>query len=356
MGHLSSLASEIGRALPFDPLAGEARVGVYGAGLVGRWTVKWLRQNGARVVACFDRDPAKWHSTIEGVEVLDPDSIASSRPDLLFVAARHAVIDVTNELKKLGIPTVSIDAFCATRFFGDFANVRDRVLADEKSKQTLDAILESMLTGSTAPCERVWERDQYFCLPGFCGKEKDVYVDAGAYVGDSLERFLWAQNGVFEEIYAFEPGHLQFEALQARTKRLCQEWAIDPGRIKLIQAGLSDRTADVSARSSNNQLQSLALGDDRSGGVQILRLDDVLCGGRLSFLKADVEGMELALIAGAADTIRRWTPKLAICVYHYPTDIPEIIRHLEALVPDYSFALRHHSPQLLETVLYCWKD
>jgi len=29
---------------------------------------------------------------------------------------------------------------------------------------------------------------------------------------------------------------------------------------------------------------------------------------------------------------------------------------LADLVPDYQFALRHHSPQLMETVLYCWTD
>ena len=31
-------------------------------------------------------------------------------------------------------------------------------------------------------------------------------------------------------------------------------------------------------------------------------------------------------------------------------------QHLAELVPDYQFALRHHSPQLMETVLYCWTE
>ena len=64
--------------------------------------------------------------------------------------------------------------------------------------------------------------------------------------------------------------------------------------------------------------------------------------------------MEMALLKGAQSTIRRDRPKISICVYHYPTDIPDITNYLAALVPEYKFALRHHSPQLMETVLYCW--
>jgi hypothetical protein len=64
----------------------------------------------------------------------------------------------------------------------------------------------------------------------------------------------------------------------------------------------------------------------------------------------------VALLKGARSSIRQQKPKIAICVYHYPTDIPDIANYLAELVPEYQFALRHHSPQLMETVLYCWAD
>ncbi|MGI8525058.1 MAG: FkbM family methyltransferase [Pseudolabrys sp.] len=85
-------------------------------------------------------------------------------------------------------------------------------------------------------------------------------------------------------------------------------------------------------------------------------LDHYLEGERVTFLKADVEGMEMALLKGAETMIRRDRPKLAICVYHYPSDLPDIANRLAAWVPEYKFALRHHSPQQMETVLYCSAD
>jgi hypothetical protein len=62
----------------------------------------------------------------------------------------------------------------------------------------------------------------------------------------------------------------------------------------------------------------------------------------------------MALLRGAQVTIRRHRPKIAVCAYHYPTDIPELAHAIGELVPNYRFALRHHTPQLMETVLYCW--
>ncbi len=77
-----------------------------------------------------------------------------------------------------------------------------------------------MLSGEARPCQLVVERDQYFCLPAFAGAAREVYVDAGAYVGDSIERFIWANAGVFDRIHGFEPGARQFAALSSRCDRL----------------------------------------------------------------------------------------------------------------------------------------
>ncbi len=147
--------------------------------------------------------------------------------------------------------------------------------------------------------------------------------------------------------------------MKARFQRLTEEWALDPASIALVNAGLGENDAAISATSVNGQMTSFSVGQnpDATGtSVEVVSLDRYLNGAPISFLKADVEGMEMALLKGAQATIRRHRPKISICVYHYPTDIPDVANYLSELVPDYKFALRHHSPQLMETVLYCWVD
>ena len=109
------------------------------------------------------------------------------------------------------------------------------------------------------------------------------------------------------------------------------------------------------AHSQNGQMTNLAIGSGDQE-IRVESLDAYLDGRRITFLKADVEGMEMPLLSGAASTIRSHRPKLAICAYHYPPDIIEITHCLKSLVREYRFALRHHSPQLMETVLYAWTD
>ena len=354
MERLRDLAADIMAGVPAGILSGAADAALYGMGFLGRWAVTALPEAGIRLSACYDGNPALAGETIGGVPVRAAGGIEADRPGFVFITARHAVRPVAERLGAAGIANVSADAFYVARDFPGFRDVHDR-LDDDRSKAVLSAVLETMLTGDRRHLLPVFEKDQYFALPQFCGLEKEIYVDAGAYVGDSLERFVWTHYGIFDRTIAFEPGPRQFTALRQRTGRLVTEWALETGQIELVPAALGAHAGIEHAATQSGQMTSLAVGSG-SEEIRIVTLDDHLAGGRISFLKADVEGMEMPLLAGAAETIRKHRPKLAICVYHYPTDIPVISRYLQSLVPDYRFALRHHSPQFMETVLYAWTE
>ena len=273
-----------------------------------------LRRSGVKLVSCYDANETLKGTFADGLPIYSASELKRAAPEFMVVTARHAVAPVSAMLTDPG---------------------RNRF------------------------CGAVFEKDQYFCLPRFSGSEKEFYVDAGAYVGDSMERFIWSQNGVFSKIYAFEPGPRQFAALRGRTERLIDEWALDSTSIELINAGLNEIECSVSVGSYSDQITNLSIhSSSETTGMtaDVVSLDNFLKGDRVTFLKADVEGMEIALLKGARSSIRQQKPKIAICVYHYPTDIPDIANYLAELVPEYQFALRHHSPQLMETVLYCWAD
>jgi FkbM family methyltransferase len=48
---------------------------------------------------------------------------------------------------------------------------------------------------------------------------------------------------------------------------------------------------------------------------------------RVDFIKADIEGAERDMLKGAAMTLKKFAPKLAICTYHFPED-PKLLEKI----------------------------
>lgn len=72
------------------------------------------------------------------------------------------------------------------------------------------------------------------------------------------------------------------------------------------------------------------------------------------FLIADIEGDEKKLLAGMKNIIKNNKPKMAICVYHRPNDIWEIMKIVGEIDNTYKFDMLHHGVDSSETVLYCY--
>ena len=349
-------SSNILEGVPGSVFDGKTRIAIYGAGFLGRWSITWLQSKGANLVSCFDGNPELAGKEESGLTISPPDDLYQVKPDFVFITARHAVAQVSKILKEKEISYCSLDAFFVSSNLRDLLHIHESILHDEQSKETLRSVLMALLTGNRIFCQHVYTPDQYFCLPMFFGTSNEIFVDAGAYTGDTVERFIWANDGHFSKIFAFEPGLRQFSALQFRSKRLHSEWALDESAIILERAGLAATQSFMCGDTQSGQLQSYSLEEGGNGTVKTYRLDEYLAGEQVTFIKVDVEGMEMGLLHGAVDTIRKWKPKIAISVYHYPSDILDVVNYLHDLVPEYIFSLRHHSARLNETILYCWDE
>lgn len=73
---------------------------------------------------------------------------------------------------------------------------------------------------------------------------------------------------------------------------------------------------------------------------------------KVSFVKMDIEGSELNALRGMAETISRYRPALAICIYHKFEDLWEIPLFIHQLVPQYQLYIRNYTTYLDEIVLY----
>lgn len=331
--------------------ASAQEVALVGAGFYGQAAQECLKKQNIRVICFADNNPARQGTTQDGVPIVPLAELP--KKNMALITAQHAFSPISAQLKTLGIKHLTFDGFYAQRNLARLRKVRDGFV-DDRSKEVFDRILLTRLTGDASHCREVMERHQYAALPQFMQPGPTHYVDAGAYVGDSVEQFLWNNAGVFKKIYAFEPGVRQFSAMKARMQRLAAEWAYGHEDVECVQAALGDADETKSFASAPDSLHSSAISENGNQSVRVTTLDKFLQGREVTLIKADVEGMELAMLKGAAESIRKYKPKLAISIYHKPDDLFSIPEYIKSLVPEYRMAVRHHSPVMMETVLYCW--
>ena len=232
-------------------------------------------------------------------------------------------------------------------------------LEDDESRRAYTASLSSRFKLiPDSDFKDVFCADQYFAVPEMQTFSADeVFVDCGAFVGDTVEAYLQHCQGIFHKAIAFEPGPRQHDAMKKRFQRLKEEWVLPDDRLVCVQAGLSSKSshADVSkGEMHDNIIGTRLVESEDEDAIQIVTLDEALSGQRVDFIKADIEGYEMDMLQGAEHLIREQRPRLAICLYHKITDPYEIPLYLKKLVPEYHFKVRHHAMNFTENVLYAY--
>ncbi|OGI00321.1 MAG: hypothetical protein A2Y25_01680 [Candidatus Melainabacteria bacterium GWF2_37_15] len=328
-------------------------IALLGAGRYGKVALEQLKKKNYNIICFLDNSPEKQGNEIAGIPVVSPNSDILDSVDLIITTIRGINPEITVDL-----PSISFDQWYVIQNIDNFKYVRNNLLCDDLSKQTLDKILLAVLTNDKRYYSEVTDFNQYFSLPNFRNNYNEFFIDIGAFVGDSIEKFMWANDGLFKKIIAFEPGKRQYDASQKRIKRLCEEWALDPESISLINAGIGGKESFAEMDLTQSHLTSINLINNeitnKPSSIKITTIDKQLKNIPVTFIKADIEGMEMVMLMGAEQTIVKNKPKLAICVYHNINDLVEISEFLKSLVPEYKMAIRHHSYLHSETVLYCW--
>ncbi|MBQ9479824.1 MAG: FkbM family methyltransferase, partial [Selenomonadaceae bacterium] len=233
---------------------------------------------------------------------------------------------------------------------------------EELSKQTFTEVLN--IRYKLKPLSAIYpyfDPNQYFALPEMNTIFKEgVFVDCGAFVGDTVERYVDLCKGIFGKIYAFEPNRPQQEAFMIRRKRLLAEWAMDEAKIQLMPFGCGSKRSravmiDGDVREGNiaKRVDMKTLGSESEDAIEIVALDEALKGEDVCFIKSDIEGFEMEMLRGAEQIIRTRKPLLAISIYHTLHDLYEIPLFIKSLVPEYKMRVRHHIMDYGDTVLYC---
>ena len=190
----------------------------------------------------------------------------------------------------------------------------------------------------------------YFNNDVFSLSQNEIYVDVGAFDGDSVTTFVQAckkKQLAYKHIYAFEPDPKNYRELIRNTRSY--------KNTSCHQLGVWSKSDILRFESSDKAIASTASGISENGDIEIqmVCLDDFLNGSEITLIKMDPPGNIMAeALKGARNTITKYKPKLALGAYHSFEAIFELPLLVNSLWPDYKLYLRHNSWTICETDLF----
>ena len=221
-----------------------------------------------------------------------------------------------------------------------YARVYD-ALADEKSKDIFTKVLNFKITFDYKFMEGFTNNheEQYFdkeLLPPI----KDMrFVDGGGYVGDTAAEVV-KNYPDFKKIYLVEP--------IPENIRIAKRELGGYENIEFLTCGISNKKETLYF---NEEKSFSTIYGQGAQSVEVDALDNIIKE-KVDYIKLDIEGAEQDAIRGAKETIQKYKPVLAICVYHKAEDwykIPEMVLEIRS---DYDVYLRHYMEGIFETVMY----
>lgn len=276
--------------------------------------------------------------TFRGFEVMSISDAKEKFENPLFcLSFASSIPEVMENIKALNplvpvVPVFGIDFIDRDFILGnqDKINSAYNLLADEKSEEVFENILTFEFTGELHYLLKTeTTREEALCdLLKLSAKEH--YADLGAYRGDTIEELIDLCGG-FEKAYAFEPDKKTFTKLSENTK--------DMKNLSLFPYALWNENTTLNFSGGGGRQSALS---DNGYTVEAVALDSILEGKKLTYIKADVEGVEKEALEGMSRILKEQKPKLCISAYHRSADIFELILKIHSINPEYKISLRHH--------------
>jgi len=204
--------------------------------------------------------------------------------------------------------------------------------------------------------------NEIFELHQYADHNANIFVKSGDVVIDGGG--CWGDSAIYFATLAGESGKVySFEFLPQNLSIMSTNLAINPILSKRINVIQSPLWSEVGKKMTflcdgpATRLASKIEAEEMSISVESTTIDHLVDIGvipKVDFIKLDIEGAELEAIKGAARSIRKFRPSLALCVYHCPEHFTQLAQFIHSIHPDYLFSLDHFSKGPWETVLYAF--
>lgn len=328
----------------WDRLKAEKRpIFIYGMGDGALKIMSVFRQKGITLSGIFASDDFVRGHSFEGYHVHKLSEIEEMIEDfvvvLAFAAGYQEIVDKIYDIASkhtLYVPDVPVTGrgLFTYEYCLEHAEEIEQVyntLADDYSRKVYASIINFKISGKieylaavTTPKSEIYKK---IIKPGY----GEVYVDLGAYNGDTIRELMEFTHGKYLAVYALEPDRKNFKKLAKFVDGMrhiyaynAAAWCIDT---ELPFAAKAGRQSAITANADNK--------------VAARSVDSILDGRAATLIKMDVEGFEREAIWGASVTISHHSPKLMVSLYHRNEDIFELPLLIKKLNPSYKLYIRH---------------
>lgn len=186
-------------------------------------------------------------------------------------------------------------------------------------------------------------KQQYFIEDFIKLNKREIFIDAGSC--DLRTSHTLKQLCPDSMCYAFEPDPQCYEKCESFINNFPEKY----NNIRLFPYGTWNCKTTLYFSATNDGSSHIT--SEGECKINTITIDEAVSE-PVTFIKMDVEGAELKSLEGAKNTIQKYKPKLAICIYHKSEDMYEIPLYMKSLVPEYKLYVRHYSNYYGETVLY----
>lgn len=349
-----------------------ADVILYGAGSKGKQAIELLRRYGVEPAAICDSDRNKWGRNFEGLEIEDYEIVRprlTGKVYMLLTVSSGFAREIKNSrpwggdiVRQLCIPfKTEVELLSDAEIMTCWEELEESYesLADDISRQVFEKTVGYKVTGDYLPLFDYLETNEpnlgFFDTELFSQRRDHVYVDVGAFTGDSLLSFAMAARGSYKEIVAFEGDKGIYKSLcdMLTYARLPHVTAVN----KLLYSGTEEKEWHSIQNNHNVLFGSPNLYEKAE---VIFSSGEAVASGPVNFvtekvytdtldnslqvdptvLKINAMGADFDILQGGRKLIRRCRPMLCLEFGVRKNDVGRLIPLIKDINPNYRFYMR----------------
>jgi len=374
-----NLISKVNRNILYSisQLTQNSKIAIYGNGMIGRGFKSFIETNRIDItITCFiNTFKAGKTDNLEVIllseldkkrDFIDMVIVCSSNwneieDDLIglgidFCTISNELIYNISELKGLGTFRFPANEIISVKnrlenLFPSFdkVNIKD-------FKMLMDLRLTEDETEIFSFFKNVQQRFRHSYIDNINLNNRSIIIEGGVEDGTDSVNFYNSFKEANLKIYGFEPFIEVFNGSPNNSFLLEKGIKVYPWALWNKNEDLSFIKNDLSSVSScinrnetstnSTKNKCIVRGITIDSFVEEYNIDTV------SLIKLDIEGAEVEALQGAAITINKHKPQLAISIYHKKEHLFEIPELLLSINPKYKFKLGLYSPTFIDSVLY----